>query len=121
MVPEAMARAALACGNAFIGARIANVAPQVQDGVPLAVALAQTRVVPRVGLNLIEVGESSGELDATLLKFAEYQQDDLEIGLARMAKVLPMLALVLMIGILAYAVLAAWGAYVRGIQRMMGH
>jgi len=121
MVPEAMAHAALACGNGFIGTRIANVAPQVQDGIPLAVALAQTRVVPRVGLNLIEVGESSGELDATLLKFAEYQQDDLDIGLARMAKVLPMLALFLMIGILAYAVLAAWGAYVRGIQSMMGH
>ena len=120
MVPEALARAATACGNAWIGSRILRVAPMVKEGVPLAVALAQSGVVPRIGLNLIEVGEQAGELEATLQKFAEYQHDDLDVGVDRLTKILPTMAIFLMILILAYAVLTAWGAYIGNINKALG-
>jgi len=120
MLPEAMSRAAMACGNAFIGGRILRVAPQVTNGAPLADALAQTRVVPLIGLNLIQTGEISGKLDASLEKFAQYQHEDLELGIERLAKILPIIAIFLMIIILACAVLSAWGAYIGGLTSAMG-
>lgn len=120
MLPEAMARAAMACGNAHIGGRILRVAPQVSDGGSVTQALAQTGVIPLIGLNLLETGEAAGKLDASLQKFAQYQHEDLEIGIERLARILPMIALFLMILILASAVLSAWGAYIGSMTRLTG-
>lgn len=121
MVPEAMARAASACGNDFIGERILRKTPMVTQGTPVSVALSQSGVIPQIAVNLIEVGEMSGKLDATFEKFAEYQREDLEIGIERLARILPTIALFLMIAILAYMVLRAWGAYIGGINQALGH
>jgi len=120
MLPEALARAAMACGNAHIGGRILRVAPQVRSGGSVTDALAQAGVIPLIGLNLLQTGEVAGKLDASLQKFAQYQHEDLEIGIERLAKILPMIALFLMIIILASAVLSAWGAYIGGMTRLTG-
>ena len=119
MMPEALARAAMACGNAYIGSRILGVVPAVTRGGSLAAALAQSGVIPVMGVNLIETGEVAGKLDDQLQRFAEYQREDLEVGIERMTKILPMAALFLMIIILAYAVLAAYGAYISGAMNLV--
>lgn len=120
MVPEAMARAATACGNDFIGSRILSTAPMVAEGTPVSAALARSGVIPQLALNIIQVGETSGKLEASLQKFAEYQREDLEIGIERLARILPTAALFLMIVVLAYMVLKAWGAYIGSMQQMIG-
>jgi len=120
MLPEAMARAAMACGNVHLGGRILRATPQVADGGSVAEALAQTGAIPLIGFNLLQTGEVSGKLDASLQKFAQYQHEDLEIGIERLARILPMIALFLMILILASAVLSAWGAYIGSMTRLTG-
>jgi len=118
--PEAMSRAALACGNDFIGSRILRVAPLVADGALVSAALARSGVIPTLDLNLIEVGEQGGKLDAALAKFAQYEQEDLEIGIERLARILPTAAILLMVTILGAMVLAQWGAHFGAIERIMG-
>ncbi len=120
LLPEALERAALACGNAYIGSRLARVVGMVRDGVPLSEALRQSGVIPVVGLNLVETGEQAGELAASLQKFRDYQQEELVIGLDRLSRILPMLAIFAMIVVLAAAVLAAWSKYIGGITNLMG-
>ncbi|HUT34054.1 MAG TPA: type II secretion system F family protein [Planctomycetota bacterium] len=119
MMPEALARAATACGNAYIGSRILGVVPEVTRGGSVAAALAQSGVIPVMGVNLIETGEVAGKLEDQLQRFAEYQSEDLEVGIERMTKILPTAALFLMIIILAYAVLAAYGAYISGAMNLV--
>jgi len=120
LLPEALERAALACGNAYIGSRLARVVGMVRDGVPLSAALRQSGVIPSVGLSLVETGEQAGELGATLEKFRDYQQEELAIGLDRLSRILPMLAIFAMIVVLGGAVLSAWSRYIGGITSLMG-
>lgn len=120
MVPEAMERAAVACGNTHIGGRIARTVPSVRQGTSVTEALARSGVIPVIGLNLIEIGEHAGALDSSLQKFAEYQHDDLEVGIERLSRILPAAAIFLMIVILAYTVIKAWGAYVGAMNTQMG-
>jgi type II secretory pathway component PulF len=120
MMPEAVGRAATACGNAYIGGRIERAVPAVTRGGSLAGALAQSGVIPQMGLNFIEVGEQSGKLDASLAKFAEYQHEDLEMGIERLSKILPTIAIFLMIIILAYMVITRWMAHFETIRGLMG-
>ncbi|MBM4041133.1 MAG: hypothetical protein FJ290_21745 [Planctomycetes bacterium] len=116
MAPEALERAAAACGNDFIAARILGTVPMVTEGTSVSAALAQSGVIPTLGVNIVQTGEMSGKLDESLVKFAEYQHEDLEIGIERLAKILPMAAVFLMIIILAYRVLAQWGAHISGVM-----
>lgn len=120
LLPEALERAALACGNAFISSRLAGVAGMVRDGVPLSQALRHSGVVPAIGLDLVETGEQAGELASTLERFRDYQQEEFTIGLDRLGRILPLLAMMVMIVVLAAAVLKAWGRYIGGIQSMLG-
>jgi type II secretory pathway component PulF len=88
-VPEALARAGMACGNASIARRIVDCVPLVQAGTPLSEALAQSGAMPFLALNLLEVGEVSGTLDDALRKFAENEHEDLVFAIDRLAKILP--------------------------------
>lgn len=121
MSPEAMARAAWACGNDFMASRILRVAPLVASGTPVWSALARSGVMPPLAVDILSVGEAAGKLEDALARFAEYQHQDLEIGIERLARILPTLALFLMIVILGYMVLRAWGAYISGAMNFLNH
>jgi len=118
-VPEAMARAAMACGNAAIGRRLLRCVPLVREGVPLSAALAQSGSVPLIGLNMVEVGETAGKLDESLAKFAEYQQEEAETTVDRIAKVGPMVVYLLVVAVMVILIFQAMAGYVAAIQKEM--
>ncbi|NQT87595.1 type II secretion system F family protein [bacterium] len=116
-VPEAMSRAALTCGNAVLARRLLSVVPMVVEGSSLTEALAQSRAIPSMGMNFIEIGETSGKLDETLLKFAEYQRVDAETLLMRLATLLP---LVIYLGVMLMTALYIIGIYRKGLATVGG-
>jgi type II secretory pathway component PulF len=112
-VPEAMSRAALACGNAVLASRLDAVVPMVVDGHSVTEALARSRAMPSLGLNFIEVGETTGKLDETLLKFAEYQRVDAETLLMRLATIIPLVIYLTVIFIMAVQVVSFYRHFYR--------
>jgi type II secretory pathway component PulF len=118
-VPEAMSRAALACGNAVLASRLDAVVPVVVDGGSVTEALARSRTMPALGLNFIEVGETTGKLDETLLKFAEYQRLDAETLLMRLATVVPLVIYLTVVFLMAVAVVNFYrGFYQSALNHM---
>ena len=117
---EALACSASACGNAVIGRRLLHVVPQVQAGGSLAQALASSRALPPLGLEMIAVGEQAGKLQESLLKFAEYQQEDLATGIQRFARVLTVVIILgyiaLMVVLIFLAFSALLGTYSRALS-----
>lgn len=118
-VPEAMARAAMACGNAAIGQRLLQAVPLVREGVPLSVALAQSGAVPLLGLNMVEVGETAGKLDESLAKFAQYQQEDAQVTVERIAKIGPMVVYLGVVAVMVILIFQAMASYVGAINNLM--
>ncbi|HET8764860.1 MAG TPA: type II secretion system inner membrane protein GspF [Rhodanobacter sp.] len=57
--------------NRALDAALAQAGEQVKGGSGLGLALGETRVFPRLALQMVQVGEEAGELDGMLLKVAD--------------------------------------------------
>jgi general secretion pathway protein F len=82
---------------------------EVKNGIGLSAALARGKRFPRLALQMIQVGEESGALDAMLLKTADTFEQETSFALDRMlAALVPAVTLVLamVVGIVILAVLS---------------
>ena len=90
---EALAVAARSCGNAMLGARILRAVPDVQQGGSIAQALASSRALPPLAIDMLAVGEQSGKLEDALRKFIEYQEEEISTSIQRLSTVLVILVI----------------------------
>ena len=93
-------------GNRVLSADVEAAAEDVKNGVGLSAALGKGKRFPRLALQMVQVGEESGALDAMLLKTADTFEQETGQALDRMlAALVPavtmLLALVVMVVILA--------------------
>jgi type IV pilus assembly protein PilC len=72
-----------AIGSKLISTSVEKSADRVREGESLHVALAETRLVPELALEMIEVGEASGALAAMLTSVAEFYEDEVNTRLQR--------------------------------------
>lgn len=83
-------------GNRVLAGDVARAAEEVRNGRALSAALAQGRHFPRLALQMVQVGEESGALDAMLLKTADLFEQQTAQALDRMlALLVPALTLAL--------------------------
>ena len=96
-------------GNRALAADVEAAGEEVKNGVALSTALARNKRFPRLALQMVQVGEESGALDAMLLKTADTFEAETGQALDRMlAALVPvitlLLAVVVMVVILAVLV-----------------
>ena len=108
LVHEAIAVAARSCGNAVIASRILRVVPMVQAGGSVTEALTASGALPSLGIDMIAIGEHSGKLSEALLKFAEYQEDDVSTAIQRLSVVLVVLVILGYITLMAVLIIMVW-------------
>ena len=95
-------------GNRALAADVDAAIEQVRNGAGLAGALARGKRFPRLALQMVQVGEESGALDAMLLKAADAFERETSLALDRMlAALVPVvtLALAAIVGVVILAVL----------------
>lgn len=96
-------------GNRVLAEDVDAAAGEVKNGVALSTALAKGKRFPRLALQMIQVGEESGALDAMLLKTADTFETETGLALDRMlAALVPVvtLALASVVGVVILAVLS---------------
>ncbi len=83
-------------GNAVIEQAILGVRKQVEEGKTLSEPLGATQQFPPMVVHMISVGESTGALDTMLAKIAEFYEEEVDIAVAGMMKLIePMMIFVL--------------------------
>ena len=95
-------------GNRVLAGAIEEAAEAVKTGNGLAVSLGHRKVVPRLALQMIQVGEESGALDAMLLKVADTFDQETRHALDRMlAALVPALTvfMAVVVGLIIMAIL----------------
>ena len=93
-------------GNRALAADVEAAGEEVKNGVPLSTALARGKRFPRLALQMVQVGEESGALDAMLLKTADTFEAQTGQPLDRMlAALVPVVTLVLA-GVVMVVILA---------------
>lgn len=95
--------------NRVLAAQLETVIDEVKNGLSLAAALARTKGFPALAIQMIQVGEESGQLEAMLLKAADVFEQDTQASIERLlAALVPAvtLLLALVIGAVILSVLA---------------
>jgi type IV pilus assembly protein PilC len=109
---RAVELAGAASGNGTVREELDEVAIEVSAGKQLNEALSYSPRFPEMVLNMIRTGEQTGRLDVTLRKVAEYYEDSANATIERTAKILPVLAYLLVAGYIGYIVFTMWmGVY----------
>ena len=105
--------------NTVLREDVAQAAKKVKTGTPLAKALNESGNFPRLALQMINVGEETGQLDEMLLKVADTYDREVKTTIDRlMALMVPALTLGLaaLIGTIVMSVLMA----ILGINELVG-
>ncbi|HET6632993.1 MAG TPA: type II secretion system inner membrane protein GspF [Rhodanobacteraceae bacterium] len=92
--------------NSALAQSVTEATESVKTGGGLAVALAQSKRFPKLALQMISVGEESGELDTMLMKVADTFDIEVKNSLDRMLAALVPLTTVVMTGIVAVIMMA---------------
>ncbi len=93
-------------GNSFLAIAVEKASEEVKTGSGLGFALGQSKQFPKLALQMISVGEESGELDTMLLKVADTFDVEVRNSLERLLAALVPATTVLMTVIVAIIMMA---------------
>jgi general secretion pathway protein F len=93
-------------GNRALSADVEAAANDVKNGVGLSSALAKGKRFPRLALQMVQVGEESGELDSMLLKTADTFDQETGQALDRMLAAMVPVITMLLAGVVMVVILA---------------
>ena len=92
--------------NTVLGGAIDAAAESVTGGASLAQPLRASGQFPPVVVQMVEVGERSGELEAMLEKVAQTYEDQVETSVTRLTALLEPILILIMVGIVVTIILA---------------
>ncbi len=93
---DALQGARGAVSNRWISQETIGAVNEIRDGATLADALDRSRVLPRLAIEMLSVGEETGSLDTMLRDIAEFYEADLDTKLTQLTTwVEPVLLLVM--------------------------
>lgn len=93
-------------GNIIITDAIESCRSELQEGIPLSVALSKTNVFPEMALSMLVIGEETGEMDAMLSKVADFYEDEVATAAKALTALLEPFMIVI-VGVMVGAILVA--------------
>ncbi|HXJ15853.1 MAG TPA: type II secretion system F family protein, partial [Candidatus Polarisedimenticolia bacterium] len=107
LVP-ALHTAAAATSSALVSTSIQQAASRVKEGQSLHASLAETRLIPDLALEMIEVGEASGALSSMLTSVAEFYEEEVNTRLQRALTWIPIVILVVMAVVIGFILISLY-------------
>jgi len=95
-----------AIGNVVISSAIEEVHGSIREGDTIAGPLRQSGIFDELLVNMIDVGEETGELDKMLVKIADNYETDVDVAVEGMSSLLEPLLIVGMGGAVGFIVIA---------------
>jgi type IV pilus assembly protein PilC len=96
---DALQNARGAVSNRWVSQGLAGAVNEIREGVTLAAALDRPRILPKLAIEMLSVGEETGSLDAMLRDVAEFYEADLDTRLTQLTTWIEP-ALLLVMGVL---------------------
>ena len=95
-------------GNKIISDAINNSKIMVQEGALLSDALIKQKVLPDMALNMLAIGEETGEMDRMLSKVADFYEDEVATTTKALTSLLEPMMIVVVGGIVGSILLAMY-------------
>jgi len=107
LVP-ALRTSAAAISSKLVATSVEQASERVKEGQSLHLSLAETRLVPGLALEMIEVGEASGALIAMLTSVAEFYEEEVDTQLTRSLSWIPIVILVVMAIVVGFILISLY-------------
>lgn len=108
------------CGNEVYARAIQKVHDAIREGESMAQPLKQTKVVDTIVVNMVDVGEETGDLDKMLIKVADNYDADVDVLVGSLISVLEPLMVVVLGLIVGFIVIALFAPMISLIQSVSG-
>jgi type IV pilus assembly protein PilC len=105
---SALETAANAMSSRLVAGSVTQAAGHVREGEPLHSALADTRMIPEMALEMIEVGEASGALAPMLASVAQFYEEETNLKTGALISVIEPAILILMAGLIFFILVALY-------------
>ena len=99
---------AKSAGNKVIERAIYFVRDKISEGSNMADPLTKTNVFPSMVVQMISVGESTGAMDVMLQKIADFYEEEVEVAVGSLTKLLEPLMMVFIGGIVGTVLIAMY-------------
>jgi type IV pilus assembly protein PilC len=111
-----------AAGNAVMSRIIGDLHAAIREGESIAEPLAnqKTKIFDDLVINMIDVGEKTGELDKMLIKVADNYDDEVDVAVASLTSLLEPMLIVVMGGAVFCIVLALFLPLLKIIEQLTG-
>jgi type IV pilus assembly protein PilC len=107
LVP-ALHTSAAAIGSRLVATSVEQAADRVKEGQSLHLSLTETRLIPDLALEMIEVGEASGALPAMLTSVAEFYEEEVGTRLQRTLSWIPIVILAVMAVVIGFILISLY-------------
>lgn len=108
-----------AAGNVVVRNAVESVKAAVKEGEPIARPMAESGFFDDIVVNMVDVGEETGELDRMLMKIADNNDAEVDARVSAMTAVLEPLLIVTMAVIVGFIVVALYLPLLK-LQEMIG-
>ncbi|MCC7191983.1 MAG: type II secretion system F family protein [Phycisphaeraceae bacterium] len=105
-------------GNHVYASALGKVYDSVRQGESFAEPLRQARVTDAIVVNMIDVGEETGDLDKMLTKIADNYDEEVDVMVASLISLLEPIMVVVLGGIVGFIVIALFLPLVKLIQTL---
>lgn len=95
-------------GNQVISNAIDQAREEVQSGGMISVALGRESVFPVMAVQMISIGEETGELDAMLMKVADFYEDEVEQAVKALTSIMEPFMIVILGGMVGAILLSMY-------------
>lgn len=108
------------CGNYVFEKALQKVYDSIREGESFAGPLRESKTCDAIVVNMIDVGEETGEMDAMLLKIADNYDEEVDVAVASLVSLLEPLMVVVLGGIVGTIVVAMFMPLVSMIESLQG-
>ncbi|CCI13917.1 Pilin biogenesis protein [Microcystis aeruginosa PCC 9806] len=95
-------------GNQVIANAIAGAKAEIQQGGMMSLALQKANVFPALAIQMISIGEETGELDAMMMKVADFYEDEVEQAVKALTSIIEPLMMVGIAGMVGIILLSMY-------------
>ncbi len=117
---EALAITRETCGNEVYSKALGNVHDAIREGDSFANPLRQAKIVDSLVVNMVDVGEETGDLDKMLIKVADNYDEEIEVLVGGLVSLLEPLMVVLLGAIVGFIVISLFLPLVSLINNLSG-
>jgi type IV pilus assembly protein PilC len=105
---DALEIVASSSGNKIIEEGILYTREKISEGKSIAIPLMERGIFPRMVVQMIAVGESTGALDIMLNKIADFYEDEVDTAVDALTSLLEPLVMILVGGVIGFVLVAMY-------------